>query len=250
LIAFGEAGFPVVNEIRCCKIAFSVEDSFCKLCKLSEKANFYFTPLRSDTGLNNCNPMKYLIFFFFLGSLFFTACQNDPAADDPFSVPADAPDSVKVKILKSYVDYINEHRRFMEPIKTKPNIYSEEDKLLAAKDSLGNLVFARLDLVGEDTVYREYFYLKDGKVANYQLMVWNKIASPPYAWGFNLYMYDKGVAGAEERYVELTTDERPAKLLTQPPMPPKVDADSMARLVKKRMEPVWKELEKYKSPSS
>lgn len=195
--------------------------------------------------------MKYLIISFFLSSLFLAACKNDPvASDDPFSVPADAPDTVRMKAMKNYVDSVNAYRRFMEPIKTKPNIVSEDDKLLAAKDSLGHLVFARLDLVGEDTVTREYFYLKDDKVANYQLMVWNKTANPPYAWGFNLYMDNNGIAGAEERYIELSTDERPARLLMQPPMPPTIDVDSMAKVVGKRMEPVWKEVNSYKSPSS
>ncbi len=152
--------------------------------------------------------------------------------------------------MQNYVDSVNAYRRYMEPIKIQPNIVSEDDKLLAAKDSLGNLVFARLDLVGEDTVTREYFYLKDGKVANYQLMLWNKTAMPPYAWGFNLYLDDNGVAGAEERYIELTTDERPARLLVQPPMPPTINVDSMARVAEKRMEPLRKEVDNYKPPKS
>lgn len=195
--------------------------------------------------------MKYLIFSFFLTSLFFIACTNGPvASNDSFSAPAGAPDSVRVKFVKNYVDSVNANRRYMEPIKIYPNIFSEDDKLLATKDSLGNLVFARLDLVGEDTVTREYFYLKDDKIANYQLMVWNKTANPPYAWGFNLYMDDKGVAGAEERYLELSTDERPARMLVQPPMPPTVSVDSMVQVARKRMAPVRKEIDNYIPPSN
>ncbi len=196
------------------------------------------------------HSMKYLIVPFVFAFWFFTACQDDPTAQDPFEVSADAPDSVRVKVLKNYVDSVNANRINMKPIKIRPNIKSEDDKLLAAKDSLGNLVFTRLDLVGEDSVTREYFYLKDGKVANYQLMLWNKTANPPYAWGINLYLDDHGVAGAEERYLELATDERPARLLVQPPMPPTINVDSMAQVAKKRLEPLRKEIDNFKSPSN
>lgn len=189
--------------------------------------------------------MKYLLIPIFFVYLFHLACQHNQAANDPIKNASQAIDSVKIKELKSYVDSINANRRNMKPIKINPNLKSEDDKLLAVKDSLGNLVFARLDLVGEDTVTREYFYFKDNVVVNYQLMVWYKTALPPYAWGINLYLDDNKVAGAEERFVELTTDERPAKLLSQPAMPPTVDVDSIVQLLKKRIEPIKNDVDKH-----
>lgn len=174
------------------------------------------------------------------------SCQNadKPASSPTITVPSYAgQDSARMLAIKAYVDSINAHRPDFERLNIHPNFSSEEDKLLAFKNG-DEIVLARLDEVKEDSETREYFFRKDGRIVNYQLMYWSKKTMPPYAWGINIYMDDKGVAFAEERYVELSTDERPARLLTITPTDPKVNVDSIAQVAYQRWIPVEGALKK------
>lgn len=146
-------------------------------------------------------------------------------------------DSARMKTIQAYVDSVNANRKNFERIQLQPNFSSEDDKLLVFKKG-DEVVLARLDEIKEDSETREYFFRKDGKLVNYQLMYWSKKTMPPYAWGINIFMDDQGIAFAQERYVELSTDERPARLLAAPPMDPKVNVDSMARVGLQRWQPV------------
>lgn len=193
--------------------------------------------------------MKLLIAPFFFLSMFMITCQNNPPKDAAFTAPAGAPDSVRVQLLKNYVDTINAHRQDMERLWIKPNIKSEDDKLMVLRDSQKNIKLARLDLVAEDTVTREYYFLKDNKMAYYQLMVWCKTCTQPYAWGLGMYLDNEGIAGATERRIELSTDEKPAALLMQPELPAKINVDSMAAEIEKKFVPVV-DLVKKNEPAS
>lgn len=148
-----------------------------------------------------------------------------------------ANDSLRTLAIQTYIDTLDVHREEYKRLDIRPNFESEEDRLLLFMDR-DNVLKARLDVKMGDSEIREYYFLKEGKIVFYQQMYWSKQTIPPYAWGVWIYMDKIGVCSAKEKFLELSSNERPAGLILQPDQNVQFDLDSMVQVLLKRWEPI------------